>query len=93
MYNFEDLLEQALQGIMNFYGCDNPLEALIEYCRDYEAGIRQEILENGGTEEDVQIALEEEYDEIELGRMADPEIAMVYNKYEVLIKNFPPDEE
>ena len=91
MYNFEDELNKALEEIMDFYGCDNPIDALIRYSKDYEEEIRRQIYEDGGTEEDVQQTLEEEFSEFELGRMSDPEIAASYNKLSVLIKKYPKD--
>jgi len=89
MSNFDDQLDAALEEIMNFYGCDNPIDALIKYAYDYEEELREEILADGGTEEDVAQALEEEYSTIEIGRMIDPEIASTYNKLAVMIKKYP----
>jgi len=91
MYRFEDEIEAALEEIMVLYGCDNPIDALIRYAKDYEEELRQEILLHGGTEEDVQEALEEEYSEIEIGRMTDPEIASTFNKLSILIDKYPKD--
>ena len=91
MYNFEDELDEALKEIMDFYEVDNPIDALVMYAKDYEENLRQEILESGGTDEDVQEVLEEEYSEIEIGRMIDPEIAATYNKLAVIIKKYPKD--
>jgi len=91
MYSFDDQLEAALEEIMEFYGCDNPIDALIKYSKDFEEELRQEIFLNGGTEEDVQEALKEQCDEIEIGRMTDPEIASTYNKLSILIDKYPKD--
>jgi hypothetical protein len=91
MCNFENELDEALKEIMDFYKCDNPLEALIKYSKDYEEELRDIIYDDGGTEEDVQQTLEEEFAEFELERMSDPEVAACYNKLSVLMKEYPKD--
>jgi len=91
MYNFDDELDKALTEIMNLYGCDDPVEALIRYSKDYEEYVREEIISNGGTEEDVTATLEEEFNEIERGRMIDPEIAATWNRLAVMLEKYPKD--
>lgn len=85
---YEDALDAALKSIMKLYKCDNPLEALVMYCKDYEWNEWFKFYEAGGTKEEFDNYMKKEYRAIESEKMKDPEKAMISNKVNILIKEY-----
>jgi hypothetical protein len=86
--DYENILDRALDNIMELYECDNPLEALTMYCEDYEWDKWVKFNKSGGTSKEFKAHMETEYRKVESERMKDPEKAMAFNKVNILIKEY-----
>jgi len=86
--NIRNDLNNALKDIMTLYGSNEPLEALAMYCKDYEWDEWFKFYEAGGTREEFDNYMEDEYRKIEFKKMEDPAIAMAFNKVDILIKDY-----
>lgn len=90
MANYADILELALQRIMVLYKCNDPLDALIRYCLDYEKDGWLKMKAKGGTREEYEQHMAEEYRRFEMGRLTNPEMAAANNKLIILLEKYPP---
>ena len=88
MENYGDVLDDAIKDIMEIYKCEDPLEALIMYCKDFEWDEWFKFNQSGGTKEEFDKYMEAKYRKIEFERMKDPEKSMAFNKVNVLIKEY-----
>lgn len=88
MNDFNDMMEEKLNELMKIYGCNNQLEALVMYCKDYEWDEWFKFYEAGGTIEEFNNHMETEYRKTETSRMKDPKKSMAFNKVNILLKEY-----
>ena len=89
--NFDEAIDKALQSIMELYNCDNPLEALVQYSKDYEEYEWLKMKSRGGTREEFEEYLKEEYKKCENTNMIDMNMAIVNNRVAIMIERYPKD--
>lgn len=85
---YDEIITRTLDSLMEIYECNNPLEALVIYAKEYEDVLIEEIELQGMDKEEAYKKLQWENDLFGMECSTDNERAMVYNKVsEMLVDN------
>jgi len=84
---YDEIITQTLNKLMELYECDSPLEALVIYAKEYEDTLIEEIELQGMNKEEALKKLQWENDLFAIECAADEEKSMVQNKVLKMIED------
>jgi hypothetical protein len=84
---YDEIITQTLNKLMENYECGNPLEALIIYAKEYEESLIEEIELQGMDKEEAFKKIQWENDLFDMECATDKEKSMVHNRVLKMIED------
>lgn len=84
---YDEKITQVLNQLMETYNCNNPLEALIIYAKDYEDSLIDEIELQGMDKKEALKKVQWQYDLFDMECATDKEKSMVHNRVLKMIED------